>query len=121
MTAQFNEYIDGFKHLALQEGWNTLVEAIKKDSTWSVQSCTIKCFMHDKNQKRTLNQRNNQKRKIKQLKTNCGCRYAIKLSHKNDKNNAEMNITKLFHQKISTITKEITDLRQNSLTKLKTG
>jgi len=96
VTAQFNEYIDGFKHLALQEGWNILVEAIKKDSTWSVQSCTIKCFMHDKNQKRTLNQRNNQKRKIKQLKTNCGCRYAIKLSHKNDKNNAEMNYYKII-------------------------
>jgi len=55
-TSKFLEYFSHFKYAALQEGCNILVEAIKKDPySNQVKSCTIRCFMHDKNSKRTAN------------------------------------------------------------------
>ncbi len=54
-TSKFLEYFSHFKYAALQEGCNILVEAIKKDPYSSqVESCTIRCFMHDKIQRELL-------------------------------------------------------------------
>jgi len=81
-TNDFSEYFIQFQHIALQEGWNVQVDSVRKDSASNIiVSCMIRCFMHDKNAKRTVINKNNPeraKRRAKHTKTNFQCRFSIK-------------------------------------------
>jgi len=97
LETEFLKKLSYFKNAALQEGWDILVEATKKDSSSNrVDSCVIRCFMHDKNSKRTADRINNIKTEAKSLKTNCKCRYSIKLKEKNVKNDYKSLCYKTF-------------------------
>ena len=50
---EFSKYTDLFKEVALNEGWDILIQSTRRDNlTRKIVSFTIKCFMHDKNSKR---------------------------------------------------------------------
>lgn len=90
-TNNFSEFCTQFQHVALQEGWDVQVDSVRKDSSSSIiVSCMIRCLMYDKNAKRTLANKNNPekaKRRQKLTKTNCQCRFSIKLVEVEDNNN----------------------------------
>jgi len=91
-TKIFSDYLSQFQSIALHEGWDVLAVSLKRDSESNmIESFMIRCFMHDKNSKRAANQKINPERNIKSTKTNCLCRFSIKLVQELSKNGQNLH------------------------------